>query len=340
MQQAWELWSLLKQGGQFRFGFMNERLLLNSSLVSHANLTHLEVEFTKREVAMITFQAGVTLKDFKRALALLTTRPMVIAEAFAGRAGRLRRRDRRPTRCASCAASLSTRRDSTGSSTSSRISASCGRPRSTCWSATTIQGAPGPRLAARGRLRRPRRHDGGGRHGPGPQEPHVSGGAPRSSHPPYSPRSRPIRPARSSPSGRDPLLRLPASSRWSRATSPWSRASLRPSWRRAATARRRRPPFVPSCVVLRSVRGRLHDRLRRTGRRGVEHRAAARRGRDHADPCERCGDHRAGRRHAAGRAALERLGHAGRARSVWSRASRASTASTCGLPSSACGPPR
>ncbi|MFZ0960462.1 MAG: HEAT repeat domain-containing protein [Terriglobia bacterium] len=81
MQQAWELLvPLLKQGGQFRFGFMNERLLLNSSLVSHANLTHLEVEFTKREVATITFQAGVTLKDFKRALALLTTRPMVIAE--------------------------------------------------------------------------------------------------------------------------------------------------------------------------------------------------------------------------------------------------------------------
>ena len=81
MQQTWDLLlPLLKQEGQFRFGFMNERVLLNKTLVSHTNLTHLEVEFSKREIATITFQAGVTLKDFKRALALLTTRPMVIAE--------------------------------------------------------------------------------------------------------------------------------------------------------------------------------------------------------------------------------------------------------------------
>ena len=81
MQQSWDLLvPLLKQGGQFTFGFMNQRVLLNSSLVTQTNLTHLEVEFTKREIAAITFQAGVTLKDFKRALALLTTRPMVIAE--------------------------------------------------------------------------------------------------------------------------------------------------------------------------------------------------------------------------------------------------------------------
>lgn len=81
MQQTWDLLlPLMKQEGQFRFGFMNERALLNKTLVSHTNLTHLEVEFSKREIATITFQAGVTLKDFKRALALLTTRPMVIAE--------------------------------------------------------------------------------------------------------------------------------------------------------------------------------------------------------------------------------------------------------------------
>ncbi|HMD83825.1 MAG TPA: hypothetical protein VKO18_03885 [Terriglobia bacterium] len=81
MQQSWDLLvPLLKQGRQFTFGFMNQRVLLNSSLVTQTNLTHLEVEFTKREIAAITFQAGVTLKDFKRALALLTTRAMVIAE--------------------------------------------------------------------------------------------------------------------------------------------------------------------------------------------------------------------------------------------------------------------
>ena len=68
MQQSWDLLApLLKQGRQFTFGFMNQRVLLNSSLVTQTNLTHLEVEFTKREIAAITFQAGVTLKDFKRA---------------------------------------------------------------------------------------------------------------------------------------------------------------------------------------------------------------------------------------------------------------------------------
>jgi hypothetical protein len=81
MQQSWDLLvPLLKLGPQFTFGFMNQRVLLNTSLVSHTNLTHLEVEFTKREIATVTFQAGLEFKDFKRALALLTTRAMVITE--------------------------------------------------------------------------------------------------------------------------------------------------------------------------------------------------------------------------------------------------------------------
>ena len=81
MQQSWDLLApLLKEGKQFTFGFMNQRVLLNSSLVSQTNLTHLEVEFTKREIAAITFQAGVDAKGLQTRLALLTTRPTVIAE--------------------------------------------------------------------------------------------------------------------------------------------------------------------------------------------------------------------------------------------------------------------
>ncbi len=58
-----------------------------------------------------------------------------VAHAPAGRAGRLRRRDRgRRTRCASCASWPSRPSGSTGSSTSSSTTASCARPRSTCWS--------------------------------------------------------------------------------------------------------------------------------------------------------------------------------------------------------------
>jgi hypothetical protein len=81
VQQCWDLLvPLLKAGGPFTFGFMNQRILLNTSLATQTNITHLEVEFIKREIGAITFQPGVELKDFKRALALLTTRPTVIAE--------------------------------------------------------------------------------------------------------------------------------------------------------------------------------------------------------------------------------------------------------------------
>jgi hypothetical protein len=81
MQQSWDLLvPLLKLGEQFTLSFMNQRVLLNSSLVSSTNLIHLEAEFAKREIAAITFRERVTLKDYKRALALLTTRPMVMVQ--------------------------------------------------------------------------------------------------------------------------------------------------------------------------------------------------------------------------------------------------------------------
>ncbi len=81
MQQSWELLApLLKSGPQFTFGFMHHRMLLNSRLVAAPNLTYLNAQFSKREIGTVCFQAGVTLKDFKSALDLLTTRPAVIAE--------------------------------------------------------------------------------------------------------------------------------------------------------------------------------------------------------------------------------------------------------------------
>jgi hypothetical protein len=81
VQQSWDLLApLLKQAGQFTFGFLNQRVLLNTSLATQTNITHLEVEFCKREIAAVTFKAGLTLPDYKRALALLSTRPAVIAE--------------------------------------------------------------------------------------------------------------------------------------------------------------------------------------------------------------------------------------------------------------------
>jgi HEAT repeat protein len=71
---------LLPADGQFTFGFVNQRLLLNSSLVTQSALTTLDVALSKREIGAVTFQSGLTLKDFKRALAVLATRPTVIIE--------------------------------------------------------------------------------------------------------------------------------------------------------------------------------------------------------------------------------------------------------------------
>ncbi len=81
VQQSYvTLSSLLKQTRQFTFGFVNRRVLLNHSLISQNPLTHLEIEFSKREIAAVSFDAGVSLEEFKRSLALVTTKPNVIAE--------------------------------------------------------------------------------------------------------------------------------------------------------------------------------------------------------------------------------------------------------------------
>ena len=81
MQQSWELLTpLLKSGPKFSFGFMHHRVLLNTRLVAAANLTYLDAQFSKREIGTVCFETAVTIKDFKGALDLLTTRPAVIAE--------------------------------------------------------------------------------------------------------------------------------------------------------------------------------------------------------------------------------------------------------------------
>lgn len=81
IQQSYAiLGSLLKETRQFTFGFVDRKVLLNNSLTSQNPVTHLEIEFSKREIAAVSFAAGVSLKEFKRGLALVTTKPNVIAE--------------------------------------------------------------------------------------------------------------------------------------------------------------------------------------------------------------------------------------------------------------------
>ncbi len=71
---------LLKQLPHFTFGFMDGRMLLDRLLVDDSSLKQLEDEFGKRSIATVTFTAGISLRDFKRALAALATKPKVIEE--------------------------------------------------------------------------------------------------------------------------------------------------------------------------------------------------------------------------------------------------------------------
>lgn len=71
---------LLKQLPHFTFGFMDGRMLLDRLLVDDSSLKQLEDEFGKRSIATVTFTAGISLRDFKRALAVLATKPKVIEE--------------------------------------------------------------------------------------------------------------------------------------------------------------------------------------------------------------------------------------------------------------------
>lgn len=72
--------SLVKQTREFTLGFMNNRVLLNNVLTDDDRLAQLEAEFTKRGIAGVTFEAGISFRDFKRGLALLATTPKAIEE--------------------------------------------------------------------------------------------------------------------------------------------------------------------------------------------------------------------------------------------------------------------
>jgi HEAT repeat protein len=81
LQQSFtSLNNLVKQMPQFTFGFLNQRVLINNILTEDVVLGQLEVEFGKRGIATITFSTGISLRDFKRAVSLLATKPKLIEE--------------------------------------------------------------------------------------------------------------------------------------------------------------------------------------------------------------------------------------------------------------------
>ncbi|MGH9804329.1 MAG: HEAT repeat domain-containing protein [Candidatus Acidiferrales bacterium] len=72
--------ALVRQTREFTLGFMNNRVLLNNVLTDEDVLDQLKAEFEKRDIAGVTFEAGISFRDFKRGLALLATTPKAIEE--------------------------------------------------------------------------------------------------------------------------------------------------------------------------------------------------------------------------------------------------------------------
>jgi len=82
IQQSFQVLNhLLKEAGQFTFGFVDNQIMLNNLLTTDASLRHLEIEFLKRGVAAVTFEPGLTLGRYKKVVGLLSVPSKVIDDA-------------------------------------------------------------------------------------------------------------------------------------------------------------------------------------------------------------------------------------------------------------------
>ena len=72
---------LLKETGQFTFGFVDNQVMLNNLLTTDTSLRQLETEFLKRGVAAVTFEPGLTLGRYKKVISLLAASSKVIDDA-------------------------------------------------------------------------------------------------------------------------------------------------------------------------------------------------------------------------------------------------------------------
>src|SRR5262249_23298496 len=59
---------LLKQSRFLTFGFVEQRILLNPILTADDSLKALENDFLKRGIGAVSFDAGITLAAFSRAI--------------------------------------------------------------------------------------------------------------------------------------------------------------------------------------------------------------------------------------------------------------------------------
>jgi hypothetical protein len=82
IQQSFELLNtLLKEVGQFTFGFVDNQVMLNNLLTTDLSVRHLETEFLKRGITAVTFEPGLTLGRYRKVISLLAASPKIIEEA-------------------------------------------------------------------------------------------------------------------------------------------------------------------------------------------------------------------------------------------------------------------
>jgi HEAT repeat protein len=82
IQQSFELLNtLIKESGQFTFGFVDNQVILNNLLTSDPSLNHLQTEFLKRGIAAVTFEPGLTMGRYRKVVSLLATPTKSIDDA-------------------------------------------------------------------------------------------------------------------------------------------------------------------------------------------------------------------------------------------------------------------
>ena len=75
-----QLNEIVKQLRQFTIGFVDQRVMVNNILTSEPALKTLENEFLKRGIGAVTFEAGLTVANYRRVITVMAVSPKSLEE--------------------------------------------------------------------------------------------------------------------------------------------------------------------------------------------------------------------------------------------------------------------
>ena len=82
LQHSFDLLNeIVKETRQFTVGFVDQRVMINNILTTERSLSSLENEFLKRGIGAVTFDAGITMAAYKRAIMVMAVQVRAIEEA-------------------------------------------------------------------------------------------------------------------------------------------------------------------------------------------------------------------------------------------------------------------